>query len=112
MAILAVQQIVDSGLAPAYSAAAGAGDTFVNDGSGRQFLHVIDAGDGVVVTIAPDVTTTTKPGFGTLTRASMVVTIGSAAEKFIGPFPLTAFGVNPDIQYDSETSVTLAVLKI
>ena len=111
MATLAVQQIVDSGLEPSYSAAEAGGDDFVNDGSERQFIHVKDAGDGCVVTVTPSTASTTKPGFGTVTRANIAVTIGAGEDRMIGPFPLTAFG-DPAITYDSETSVSLAVVRM
>ena len=112
MAELATQQIVDTGLEASYASAAGAGDTFVNDGSGRQFIHVFDASDGVTVTVTPEVATTEKPGFSTLTQPPMVVAVGAAEDRMIGPFPFTAFGVNPAITYDSETGVTIAVIKL
>lgn len=112
MTTLAVQPIVEAGLEPVYSAAAALGDTFLNDGSERIFIEVIDANDGVVVTVAPDVSSTTKPGFGALTKPDMVVTIGAAETRKIGPFPLTAFGVNPDIQYNDEANVTIGVFRI
>ena len=113
MATLSVEAIVDTGLAATYNAAAELGDDFVNDGSERQFVHAVnaDAGATRTITVAPAVATTTKPGFGTLTRASISVEIPISGERFIGPFPLTAFG-DPDLQYDDHTDLTIAVVKI
>lgn len=113
MTILAVESIVEAGLVATYNTAAAAGDSFVNDDSERIFLHVKNA-DGAVartITVAPAVASTTKPGFGALTRANIATTIAASGDEFIGPFPLTAFG-DPDIQYDDESDVTVAVLKI
>jgi hypothetical protein len=113
MATLSVETIVDTGLAATYNTAASGGDTFDNDGSERQFIHVKNANVGATrtVTVAPSTATTTKPGFGTVTRASIVVVVPISGERFIGPFPELAFG-DPDIQYDDESDVTVAVLKI
>jgi hypothetical protein len=113
MATLSVETIVDSGLAATYNAAAAGGDTFVNDGSERQFIHVKNANGAATrtVTVAPSTATTTKPGFGTVTRGNISVIVPISGERFIGPFPELAFG-DPDIQYSSEADVTVAVLII
>lgn len=113
MAIFTVETIVEAGLAATYNVAAAGGDSFVNDGSERQFLHVKNANVGATreITIAPAEASTTKPGFGALTREDIVVEIPISGERFIGPFPLTAFG-DPDIQYDDEADVTVAVVTI
>ena len=113
MATLAVETIVEAGLAATYNAAAAAGDDFVNDGAERQFLHVKNADAAVtrLITVTAAVSTTTKPGFGALSRANIAVTVPISGERFIGPFPLIAFG-DPAITYDDESSVTVAVLKI
>ena len=111
MATLAVQQIVEAGLKPTYVAADSLGDTFANDGSGRQFIHVINGLIAVTVTVTPEVASTTKPGFGALTRGPMVVAILADEDQMIGPFPLTAFGINPAITYDDETNVTVAAIR-
>jgi hypothetical protein len=114
MAELSTQQILDTGLEASYDSAAAGGDTFVNDGSERQFLHVKNASVGSAreVTVAAETTSTTKPGFGTLTQDDIVVSVAASSEEFIGPFPLTAFGAEPEISYDSEADVTIAVVKI
>lgn len=113
MSTIAVQPIVEAGLNPTYSAAAAGGDTFANDGSERQFIHVKNAdADAMQVTVTPEVASTSKPGFGTLSRATIQVSIPAGEDRMIGPFPRVAFGINPAITYDDETSVTLAVIKI
>ena len=113
MATFGTESIIDAGLNATYNVAAAGGDDFVNDGSDRQFLHVKNAHASVarVITIAPDVATTTKPGFGTVTRASIVVSVPGPGDRFIGPFPKSAF-TDPAITYDDEADVTVALLKI
>ena len=114
MATLIAQPIVPAGLAPSYTAASAVSDTFANDGAQRLLLHVINAnGAGArVVTIAKDVATTAKPGFGTLVVADMVISIPLSDEKFIGPIELTAYGANPVITTDDESDVTMALPRI
>ena len=111
---LTQQQIVDTGLNPTYAAASAGGDTFTNDGSERQFLHIKNANVGTArqVTIAAAVTTTTKPGFPTLDVDDIVVSIPASGERMIGPIPLTAYSSTPDITYDDEADLTIALLKI
>ena len=113
MATLAEQQIVYTGLAPAYVAAAAGGDTFANDGSGRQFLHVKNA-DGVAtrtVTVSAVVATTNKSGFNPLDVDDIVVVVPISGERMIGPIELTAYGSTPDITYDDESDVTIGLFK-
>lgn len=113
MATIPTQSIVEAGLGATYSAADSEGDTFVNDGSNRQFLHVKNANavDARTVTVTPSDASTEKPGYGALARAAIEVTVPAEGERFIGPFPATAFA-EPAITYSSEADVTLAVLKI
>jgi len=113
MAELSVESIIETGLEATYNAAAELGDSFVNDGSERQFIHAVnaDAGATRTITVAPAVATTSKPGFGALTREDIVVVVPISGDRFIGPFPEAAFG-DPDLQYDDHTDLTIAVLKI
>jgi hypothetical protein len=114
MALLATQQVVETGLAPVYSAATAGGDTFTNDGSDRQFIHAKNANVGATrtVTVAAVVSTTAKPGFPTLDVDDLVVVVPISGERMIGPIPQTAFGAIPDITYDDEADVTLGIFKI
>lgn len=113
MATLSVETIVEAGLAATYNAAGASGDDFVNDGSERQFIHVKNSNGAATrtVTVTAAVSTTTKPGFGALSRANIQVVVPISGDRFIGPFPLIAFG-DPAITYDDESDVTIAVLKI
>lgn len=113
MATLTVQSVTESGLDGSYSAAAGAGDTFVNDTTGRTFLHVKN-GDASshTVTVTPVITSRSIEGFGTLTKSGVSVAIPAGEDRFIGPFPYTAYGADPDITYSAVTSVTVAAIKV
>jgi len=111
MATIATQTIDEDGLDATYSAVAAGGDDFANDG--RTFLHIKN-GDAspMTVTVAAAVSTTEKPGFGTLDKADASVIVGATDEAFLGPFPSSAFGPTPGIAYTTDTSVTIAVLRL
>lgn len=111
MAALNTQKIDEDGLVATYDAAAAGGDSFVNDG--RIILHAKN-GDASpkTVTVAAEVVSTEKPGFGTLTKANAEVSVPATGEAFLGPFPTTAFGVATEITYSDVTSLTLAVLRV
>lgn len=113
MATLTVQSVAESGLEATYSSADAAGDDFANDSSNRIFIHVKN-GDASshTVTITPADATVTVPGYGAMTKSTPAVAIPAGEDRFIGPFPLTAFGAAPAIAYDAVTSVTIAVLKV
>ena len=108
MAVLTSQQIANTGLNSAYSAASASGDSFVN--TGREFLHVKNgSGSSVTVTIA---TEQTVEG---LAVADATVTIPAGEDRFIGPFATNTFNDSDrqvNFTYSSETSVTVAVMNI
>lgn len=114
MAALTRQNLAEAGLNATYVAASGGGDTVPNDG--ETFLHVKNGGVGSInVTVAAAVATVFKEGFGTLVRGNIVVAVPNGAERFIGPFPPSAFNdVNGSvpITYSGVTSVTVAALKV
>lgn len=115
MATLSQQLVAEAGLNASYAAAAAGGDTFNNDGSDRQFLHVKNAhaANPRTVTITAEVASKKVSGYGTMTRANISVAIPALGNKFIGPIALNAFGVNPAITYsDSAADLTVALLKI
>lgn len=113
MAVIVQQTIVDTGLEATYAAATETGDTFANDGSERQFLHVKNGNVGdIAVTVPAAVATTDKPSFPTLTVPDIEVTVTASEERMIGPFPLTAYGAIPDVTYDVHEDVTVALIKI
>ncbi len=114
MANLTVQTITEAGIAASYSSAGGSGDTAANDG--RLLLHVKNGGGAAIdVTITAQKPTTSKPGFGSVAKSNAVVNIGAGADKFIGPFPVTAFNNAAGqiaIGYSATTSVTVAALRL
>lgn len=113
MATLTVEDITESGVDATYNAAAAAGDDFANDSSSRIFAHVKNgAGTSVTITCTPEETSKSVPGFGTMTKSGISVAIPAGEDRFIGPFPITAYGSTPLIEYSSETSVTVAILKV
>lgn len=105
MALLATQQIKIAGTEPAYTAAAGGGDTVVSDD--RTFLHVKNgSGDSVTVTIA-------TPGLvGGLAIADATVAIPAGDEFAIGPITRELFGSIAAVTYSSATTVTVAALRV
>lgn len=111
MPALDTQTIAEDGLDASYDSADAGGDTFDNDG--RTFLHLknTDASPSTV-TVAPTTSSTSKPGFGVLTKADAEVIVGATDEAFLGPFPVSAFGVVSGVAYSSVTALTVAVLRI
>lgn len=115
MATLTVESVVSTGLDATYNSAASGGDTFANNNvrAGRVFLHVKNAdASSKTVTVTPEITSTTVPGFGSVTKAAIAVAIPAGEDRFIGPLPLTAFGAAPAITYSAVTSVTVAVIEV
>ena len=109
---LALQEIVGTGLAPAYSAANVDGHAVLN--RGEMFLHVKNAsGAPINVTL---VTPSTVRGRAV---ADDVVAVPAAGERMIGPFDPELFdfksGADANklhVNFSSVTSVTVAALKL
>ena len=92
-ATLSRQTISDSatGLEATYANAGGAGDVVTNT-DGKTLLHVKNPGaSSATVTVTAQVSSTTKPGFGTVSRANIVASLAAGEEAFLGPFPTSAF---------------------
>lgn len=112
MATLTTQNIVEAGLEASYAAAAAGGDTFVNDTSGRSFIHVKNGGGSDITVSIEAVRSSVSSGtYGPLTKEDISVSVTAGEDRFIGPIRAAAYGNNPDIQYSDVTDVTLAVLK-
>ncbi len=111
MALLAVQSITRAGLAAAYAAAAGGGDTFLPDG--RTFLHCKNASGGAItVTI---VTPRTDP-YGNAIADNTVSVPATTGDRMIGPFPAEAYA-DPttglaNVTYSGVTSFTVGVFQL
>lgn len=112
MTILAVQDLVRSGVEPVFNAASASGDEFPNDG--KTMVYIKNGATDVNVTFTAQNTSTTKPGFGTITTPDQVVNVPGSSEKAIGFFEPPIFNDgNGRVQmtYDNEVNVTIAVLK-
>lgn len=105
MATLTVQDTANTGLNATYTAATAAGDEFANDGN--TILHVKNgSGGSLTVTVA---TTQTVEG---LSVSDAAIVIPDTEERFIGPFAVRTFGGTVGVTYSTDTSVTVAVLKV
>lgn len=109
MALLTVQNIVRTGVTPAYTAVA-ASDTFLPDA--QTFIHVKNAGaspDTCVIAVAAG----DPPG---LTISDNSVSVTNAQERMIGPLPANFFA-DPTtglatVTHSFTTSVTSGVFKL
>lgn len=113
MAALTAQSITEAGVDATYSAADSEGDTFANTSEARTFLHVKngDSSSHTVTVTAVDASEDFA-GWGTMTKSNSVVPVPAGEDRFIGPFPIRAFGNNPAVTYSAVTSVTVAALKV
>jgi hypothetical protein len=109
MAALTVQKAVLTGVAPTFVAAAGGGDTFVNDG--ETYLEVKNAGgSGITVTVSAQ----SACNQGTL-HDSVTTVPATTGDRVIGPFNTTRFNNSAgscSITYSGVTSVTVAVVSV
>jgi hypothetical protein len=101
MAVLAVQDTVLTGGILTLAAAAGGGDSFVNDG--RTTL-VVNNGSGSSINVT--ITSPTPCSHGGL--HDLVVAVGAGVQKGIGPFSVERFGASVAIAYSLATSITVA----
>lgn len=107
MATLASQQIVQTGLTPAYAGAAGGGDKCAPGAS--NFLHVKNGGGGSV-TVTVDSVVPSNYG----TDVNLVVAVPAGEERMIGPLPEGRFAGTDGlvaISYSGVTSVTIAAFR-
>lgn len=108
MAVLTVQQIDLDGLTPAFAAAAGGGDSFVN--TGKAYLHVKNGGAGSI-TVTIDSIQGCNQGFDHNAGGA----IAAAADGLFGPFPTNRFNNasgQATITYTGVTSVTVGVFTL
>lgn len=110
MAVLAVQTITRAGLAPAYSAAAAAGDKFTP--SDRTVLHVKNGSAGALTVT---VVTPKQTSYGA-DIADVAVSVPAGGERLVGPFAYEHFADTDDgladITYSGVTSLTVAALEL
>lgn len=108
MAALTVQQAAQTGIVVAFVAAAGGGDSFVNDG--RTYLHVKNGGGGSINVTVDSVRACDQGG-----DHDVVVAVGAGAEKVIGPLDPVRFngaGGAVAVSYSAVTTVTVAAVKL
>ena len=115
MADLTIQDIVEAGLNASYAAASAGGDAFENTG-GNVMVHVKNGGaSSRTVTVTAQQTSSSVRGFGTMTKANVAVAIPAGEDRFIGPFPRSAFNDaagKVQLTYSSQTDLTLAALRL
>lgn len=113
MAAITIQDLVRSGLEATYASANSGGDTFANDG--KTFFHVKNGSGGdITVTFTAQVTSTTKPGFGTLSMSSVAVVVTAGEERLIGFFEPAIFNNASGavaVSYSGVTSLTVAAIR-
>jgi hypothetical protein len=109
MALMSVQFLSKSGVAPTY-AAVNSSDTFANNG--KTFLHVKNGGGSPInVTINSQVT---NPPEGTA-AANVVVAVANGTEKMIGPLSQAGYNDSAGIvtvNYSGTTTVTAGVFSL
>jgi hypothetical protein len=108
-AALTVQQISRSALTPTYTAANASGGNSIPNNDGQIFVIVKTGGTGCVVTAQ---TPGTVDG---LAVADRTWTIGTSAERHIGPFPPNVYNQADGsvyLDFDSVTSVTLSAERL
>ncbi|MHB0934898.1 MAG: hypothetical protein ACYC6A_00785 [Armatimonadota bacterium] len=106
MAVLTVQTINTTGVAPTNNAAAGGGDSFVNDG--KTFIHVTNGSAGSLNVI---ITAQNACSQGVLHTLTVAVPAGES--RMIGPFNRNIYNDaagKVQLTYSGVTSLTIAVL--
>lgn len=112
MATLTVQVPGEDG-GITFASAAGGGDVFPNDG--KTYVAVTNgSGGSITVTITAQTTSTSKDGFGPVTKADGGGSVADGATDIFGPFPSGAFNNSSgqvEVEYSSATSVTVAAFR-
>jgi hypothetical protein len=112
MAALA-KQVIGPKLVPAYTPAAGGGDTFVP--GDQTFVHAKNGSGGVITITVADALTPVPAGSAAVNN--FVQTVAAGGEAMLGPFPASRFaqpaGGTPgsaNMTYSGVTSLTVAVI--
>lgn len=113
MAVLTKQKMsVTPGLAPTYTAAAGGGDSFVNDQAdgSRTFIHIKNGG-GAPITLTVDDPNSKTPDGATAWNPDLAVTVANATERMVGPIGARFIdgNGNTNLAYSGVTTVTIGV---
>ena len=110
MATISAQNIDLAGVDPTFSAASAGGDNF-NNGPGQDVLLRIKNAAGVARTVTIAAASECSHGFS----HNVVVAMADGDDVTLGPFERARFngaGGLVAVTYDSETGLTLAVLKV
>lgn len=111
MAALTVQQVLVSGLVnPSFVAAAGGGDTFVNNGT-STFFEVVN-GSGGSITVTFNDTGSVAPTGATQFNADVAVAVPAGQRAVIGPFATARFGGTVGVTYSGVSSLTVAAFRL
>lgn len=110
MALLTSVQAALSGvdLQAGDTAAAGGGDTFVNNG--RTYFYA-ENGSGATIVITFDDTGSVDPGEATSFDPDVEASITTLKTMIYGPFPVKRFGTTVAVTYDGVTSLTVAAIQ-
>lgn len=113
MAVLTKQKVsLNPGLAPTFAAAAGGGDSFVNDqADGSRTFLVVKNGGGSPITVTVDDPNSKSPDGATQFNPDLAVTVANGGERWIGPLGSRFIDGNGNtaIAYSAVTSVTVGV---
>jgi hypothetical protein len=117
MALLNVQNISQTGLAPAFVACSVSGDSFSNNSDESTFIHVKNIGGAAcTVTVTPFYSNTRVNGIGSVTISPISVVVpATTGERMIGPFPSGVFSDpagNVNVNYSSVASLAIAAIRV
>lgn len=108
MAVLTVQQVGQSGLAPVYVAAAAGGDQFANNG--KTYFHVKNA-SASAITVTVDSIAPCSQGFD----HNLSVSVPAGGERIIGSFEPARFNNDTSlvsVTYSAVSTVTVAAVTL
>ena len=108
-----VTQDITSNFTVSLAAAAGGGDAYVNDG--RTFLVVTNGGGSpITVTVTVQRTAINVPGAGTITFASIPVSVTNGTTKWIAvpTGPYNDANGRVQVTYSGVTSVTVGAVRV
>ena len=108
MAQVSLQDFATVGIAPTFTAAGAAGDTFANNG--RTYLFVKNS-SGASINVTINSVTPCSQGFD----HDKVVAVGAGATVQVGPFPTNQYNDtsgNVGVTYSASASVTVAAVRV
>ncbi len=112
MAALTVEVINLAGnVDPSFVAAAGGGDTFVNDSKNNTFVYIKNGGGGTITATFDDTGSVAPSGAKTFDPDIDQILL-TTEEALVGPFPQSRFGPSVAVSYSGVTSVTVAAFRL